>query len=315
MKVLTGIRDLSTTPRALCIGNFDGMHRGHKAVVREMVVRASGMEKVVLSFRPHPMEVLYPKEKFSKIQQWSERPILLQEYGVDILVLQPFTKSFTQLKPEEFLLDWLIPNTRPHLIVVGEGFNFGCGQAGNVDFLKHYETKYHFEVVSVSNVIHGGVQVSSTVIRKLLSQGSVFWARYLLGHPYFLEGHCQKGEGRGSQFGVPTLNIPLEENLAICSGVYACHLIYNKIRYLSVANLGRAPTFHRARGPVLEVHTLSYPPNFAPDEKIRVELIWFLRKEKKFSNQDDLIVQIKKDVHSAKMFFVYSSDGLDVDDR
>ena len=339
MKVLRSVKKLSSSPKALCIGNFDGMHRGHQALVEKMISEAPHMERVALSFQPHPMEVLYPERAFYRVQQWSDMPALLHEYGVDTLIFQEFTTGFTQLRPEEFILDWLVPNIHPRFIVVGEDFSFGCGQAGDVEFLKNYETRCRFKVVAVPPVIYEGKKVSSTLIREFLSKGDIFHANQFLGHPYFLEGHCERGEGRGRKLGFPTLNIPIEDPLAICAGVYVCYLLDGRHRYFSVANLGRAPTFHENRKRFLEVHVIGRTPcessmetssslplteGIAKDsgdlavktheetkldfelprqKKVRVELLHFLRGEKKFPNEKALVGQIKEDVTEAKKFF------------
>lgn len=299
MKTLTNVTELSSGPKALCIGNFDGVHRGHQSLIKQ-VCELSGVEKVALSFRPHPVEVLAPQKKLLKVQQWHEMPVLLGEYGVEVLVLQEFSKSFLELKPEEFILDWLVPHLYPQVIVVGEGFSFGCGQKGDVDFLKSYEAKCSFKVVAVPPVVFQGKRVSSTLVRELLSKGELGEVRALLGRFYFLEGSCEKGEGRGREIGFPTINIPLEENLAIRTGVYICNLLQGEKRYPAVANIGVAPTFHKERKKVLEVHVLDFVPLWG---KVRVEFIKFLRGEKKFPSKEALIHQIAKDVEEARDFF------------
>ena len=308
MKVLRNVEELSPGPKVLCIGNFDGIHLGHQALLRTMASCAPNLEKVVLTFRPHPVEVLTPGRGFFKIQQWDEMPILLNEYNhIDTLVLQEFTREFTELRPEEFIVDWLIPNINPQFIVVGEDFNFGYGQAGDVRLLKSYEARSSFKMMTVPTVVHNGKKVSSTLIREFLSKGNVACAGQLLGRPYFLEGFCQPGKGRGREFGFPTFNIPLESNLSICPGVYICYLVDKDTgsRYPSVANVGRAPTLHKDREMILEVHMLGTVQEKATaiQRKVRVELIHFVRQEMKFPDEKSLIHQIKRDVEEAKDFF------------
>lgn len=300
MRILRNVEDLSSDQKVLCIGNFDGVHIGHQDLLRAMSPYPPDLERVVLSFQPHPMEVLNPGRDFFKTQQSSEGPSLLAEYHIDTLILQAFTREFNRLGPDEFIVDWLIPKINPRFIVVGKDFNFGHGQAGNVELLKSYETRFNFEVMIVPTVILDGKRVSSTLVREALSRGDMTYVSRLLGRSYFLEGVCQQGKGRGRELGFPTLNIPLEDKLSICRGVYVCCLVDGKTRHSSIANIGRAPTVHQNREMALEVHMLDFVDVCG---KVRVELLHFLRKEVLFPDQESLVAQIKKDVEKAKAFF------------
>ncbi len=313
IKIMRSVSDIKFSPCALCIGKFDGVHRGHQALLKAMTSSDSKLKKTVLSFHPHPMEVLQPEKDCFKVQQSSEMPGLLSQYGVDLLIWHPFTKSFAELSPKEFVTRWLVPYIQPQLIVVGENFRFGCGKSGNVDLLKSYGEELRFKVLVVPTVLDNknnkgnkdktGDQlqrISSTVVRKALSQGHITYASQLLGRPYFLEGACQTGDGVGRTLGFPTLNIPLEEKLSIRSGVYICHLVSEGKRHPCIANIGRAPTIHKNRPPLLEVHMFNF---VSPQGIVQIEFQDFLRPEIKFPGTEELVHQIQKDVEKAKAFF------------
>ncbi|MDZ4083058.1 MAG: bifunctional riboflavin kinase/FAD synthetase, partial [Bdellovibrionales bacterium] len=213
MRVYNGVAEYASAPASsnkssygsascLTIGNFDGVHRGHQELIRQTVskARALGIPAIVFTFEPHPLAVLRPELKLKRLFDGEDRRERLQALGVDVLVVEPFSRAFSQLTPEQFLLDCVLKPFQPRAVIVGYDFSFGANRAGSIDFLRtHLQMISEVEVVPPFSIEIEGQStiVSSTRIRQALASGKAEEARQLLGRPYTLRGRIKKGKGRG----------------------------------------------------------------------------------------------------------------------
>jgi len=280
------------------IGAFDGIHQGHKALLRETLRLSTelSLEPVVVTFDPHPRKVLQPQVPFKLLTTLEEKLKLIEKEGLEKVVVIPFTKALAELSPDLFVERYLIDLLRVKGVVVGFNFRFGKERKGDGELLKNFGTKYGFQVKIVPPVIIDNQRVSSSYIRDLLSQGEVERASLFLGRPYFLRGKVIKGEGRGRGLGFPTANLEVsEEKLVPARGVYAVWVDLDKQKYKGALNIGFNPTFGGKKLSI-EVHLLHF--NHSQDlygKIIQVDFIKYLRGEKKFSSIEDLIFQIRQD--------------------
>jgi riboflavin kinase / FMN adenylyltransferase len=293
-------------PLHLAIGMFDGVHRGHRAVIEPAVnaARASGGRAAVLTFWPHPSALFRTKDPTRLIQDRPAKARVLESLGVDAVITQPFTPEFAAVPAEEFL-GWL----RQHLpalaaVYVGENFRFGRGRKGDPAVLAAAGAKLGVRVVVVPRVQIEGEPISSTRIRGLLEAGEIEAANALLGYPYFAAGNVTPGKRLGRTIGFPTLNLAWSPALRPRLGVYAVRVSGAKSPgpLPAVANYGLRPTVEQAIEPRLEVHVLGACP-FGEGDAITVEWQKFLRPEKKFASVEELRAQIARDRDAAAEYF------------
>jgi len=289
-------------PPAVTVGNFDGVHRGHQALVSATLEAAREMEgrAVVLTFDPHPARVLFPDSLPSALMTPRQKAEILAELGVKALAVLPFTAAVAALSPEAFVRDVLLQALRARKVVVGETFRFGRGRAGDVAVLRRLGRELGFEVDSLPPVLEGGAPVSSSRVRDALAAGDVALARELLGRPFFVDGRVVRGEGRGRGLGIPTANLETENETLPGGGVYAgyCRLARGAV-VPSVVNLGRRPTFG-AGGLALEAHLLDFEGDLY-GAALRLEFHHRLREERRFESVPALLAQIGDDVSRARL--------------
>src|SRR5689334_21124853 len=245
----------------LTLGNFDGTHLGHQAIVQRAATRARGLgaQAVVLTFEPHPVAVLAPDRAPPMIQTLHDRLASLRELGVDVTVLQRFTPVFAALEPEPFVRDFLLRHIDVAHVVVGYNVNFGRGRAGSAETLRALGARLGFGVDVVGPVAApGGEQVSSTRLREMIAAGDMPGARRLLGRPWTLRGRVVVGDRRGRTLGFPTANLHVRRGLLLpADGVYAVVAQTGGTRRPGVLNIGVRPTFGGRRRTV-EVHVLDF---------------------------------------------------------
>jgi riboflavin kinase / FMN adenylyltransferase len=293
-------------PLYLAIGMFDGVHIGHQAVIEACLntARNSNGKSGVLTFWPHPSAIIRPDKAVPQIMPLESKLWTLEEKGLDYTIVQAFDKNFARLEAETFVnyLKQNIPclNT----LFVGENFRFGKGRKGDINMLREQANKVGVHVVSMEQCKLDGSVVSSTRIRSELQKGNFNDIRFLLGHPYTVIGKTRKGRQIGRSIGYPTLNVDWAPELPPPYGVYAARLLRhhseNQKQYFpGIANYGIRPTYESSNVPVMEVH-LFETTDIGYDTDIAVELIHFIRPEKKFESPDKLIEQIGKDVIAAK---------------
>ena len=289
----------------LAIGNFDGIHLGHQAILRAAVDRAHETNSVAtaLTFDPPPLKVLRPESAPLRLSTNAQRMDWFRFGGLESAVVLSFTKELSRLSPEEFVEQILVRNLRVRAVLVGENFRFGHKQAGDVQLLRELGAKNGFEVVVIPPVVDHGEVVSSTLLRREIAAGDVAHAGRLLGRPFVLTGEVVSGTGTGRQFTFPTLNLVPEQELLPARGVYITRtqIEGDTRRYRSVTNIGVRPTFNGSRLSV-ETHLLNFNGEVTP-KRIEVYFWKRLREEKKFSGPEELRAQIARDIAAANHFF------------
>ena len=303
MKIFRNTEDIILPFRNACvtIGNFDGVHHGHQQLFAAVVKKAQLLNgtSVVITFDPHPLQVLLPGgiKLISTCQQKEE---LIEQSGIDVLLIIPFTREFAKTTADIFVKDLLVQKLGVKELVVGYDYAFGKGRSGNIDFLKQQGKNYNFPVTVVEACFLGDQLVSSTKIRELIRDGKMAEARKLLGRHYQIRGTVQIGKQRGGKvIGFPTANLKFnEEDLVPKHGVYVTQVFCEGRQYGGILNIGYNPTFGEKQL-VAETHIFDFNEDIY-GKPIKVNLLKFLRSEKKFSGPDKLAEQIKKDVLLAK---------------
>jgi riboflavin kinase/FMN adenylyltransferase len=302
-------RTLPPGPLHLAIGMFDGVHLGHQAVVEAAIhsAKQSGGVAAVLTFHPHPSRLFRPETPTLLLMPPEQKMRFLRELGVDVVIAQPFTRSFSRITAEAFL--GYVKRCLPTLaaVYVGENFRFGRGRAGDVETLVRAGQREKVAVVSVARLRRNGRPISSTRIRELLTAGEVAEANRLLGYTYFCEGTVRAGRKLGRELGFPTLNLPWAPEARPAYGVYAVRLRTEADGpwRRGVANYGVRPTVARKTSaePLLETHLLGTAKAPEPGQAIRVEWLEFLRPERKFASLEALRTQMAKDRKAAAGYF------------
>jgi riboflavin kinase/FMN adenylyltransferase len=286
---------------AVAIGNFDGVHVGHRALIARARVLADAHEArvVALTFDPHPSAVLGhgAPPMISSLQRRIE---LLGEAGADCVVVEPFTKELAARAAHAFVDDILLRALQARAVVVGYNFSYGAGRSGTTETLQAHCGKAGVEVAIVSAVDVGGEVASSTRIRQHLQAGELSVANRLLGRRWDVDGIVVHGAKRGRAIGIPTANIKPDCELLVRPGIYACTLgVDGGPPLAAVASLGRNPTFVEQGGLVLEVHVLDGGGDYY-DKRVRTAFVAHLRDEAKFDSVDALLAQIRLDIDAAR---------------
>ena len=288
------------------IGNYDGIHRGQRSIIQRVVERARerGVPAVVISFDPHPLRVLHPESAPPLLTSGEQRERLLEELGVDFLLLVRFHPEFARTEAKDFVRQFLHGRLALEEIHVGRDFAFGHQRQGHVDLLERLGEELGFTAHGVEEVRHGGGVISATRIRQAIAEGRVEEAMDLLGRPYALIGTIVRGDRMGVRLGWPTINLMPDNELLPSDGVYAC-----QVRFVSspglfdgVTNVGTRPTVYESYEQVVESHILDFSANVYGE---RAEILFCkrLREEKMFPSVMDLSAQIGRDVETAREYF------------
>jgi phosphoribosyl 1,2-cyclic phosphate phosphodiesterase len=289
----------------LAIGNFDGIHLGHQAILRAAVERACEIDAVptALTFEPPPLKVLRPEFAPLRLSTKEQRMEWFGVVGLEAVVVLPFTLELARLTPEEFVEQILVRDLVVRAVLVGENFRFGHKQAGDVNLLGEIGIRHRFEVVIIPPVKHRGEIVSSTIIRREVAEGDVSHAARLLGRPFVLTGEVVPGTGTGRRFTFPTLNLAPQQELLPARGVYVTRTLFEgeTRSHRSVTNIGTRPTFNGSAQSI-ETHLLDFSGEYKP-KHMEVRFWKRLREEKKFSGADELRGQITRDIAAANQFF------------
>jgi riboflavin kinase/FMN adenylyltransferase len=280
-------------PSAVTIGNFDGVHAGHRQIMRQL--KSIGLTPVVLTFDPHPAKVLAPDRAPKLLMTIEQRLRAFESEGIEAVLLLPFSLEFAKLTPEEFVLQVLVDTLKARLILVGEDFRFGHKQAGNIETLRTLGRQYGLEVSPIAPIERRKERISSTGIRKLVTEGAVWRACRMLGAPFALEGRVVKGQGIGSKQTVPTLNLAPRNETLPRNGVYVTRTrdLDSSRQWPSITNVGYRPTFE-GEGLTIETFLLGPFDGNSP-QRIEVEFLAFVRDERRFETPVDLKAQILKD--------------------
>jgi riboflavin kinase/FMN adenylyltransferase len=293
-------------PSALTIGNFDGVHAGHRRIFRRVrdLAAGPGWKPSVLTFDPHPTRVVAPQRAPRLMTSCDERAALMAEEGIEQVLILPFDARIARLSPEQFVHEILVRKLDVRAVAVGDNFRFGHQQAGNTRVLRELGERFGFSTEVIPGVTVRGVLVSSSELRRLVEAGNVTRAARLLGRSYSLSGEVVPGHGVGQKQTVPTLNLRPSSEVLPKTGVYitctddpdGCR------RWPSVTNVGYRPTFGGTEGITVETYLLE-PLEGAPPSRIRVAFLWRLRHERKFESPQALKAQIMRDVARAQAYF------------
>lgn len=303
MRILDSLGSFDRTvyPKpVVALGNFDGVHLGHKAIFQQAVTRAQaiGGTSVVFTFEPHPLQVLAPEKAPPLLTTFEQKMRLIAEVGIRVALRVPFGKAFAGQAPQDFIRATLCGTLGIHDLIVGYDFRFGHRRAGNTALLQEQASVFGYGVTVVSAITLEGVVVSSSNIRRLLKEGQVETASRLLGRYYTIEGPVVEGFRRGAALGFPTANVQPINALMPHTGVYAVQATVGGERHVGVANIGYNPTFGNRQQSV-EVHLFDFSADLY-GRTIEVAFVQRIRDERKFDSVDALAAQIACDVQTAR---------------
>lgn len=291
---------LSDKPKTLLIGNFDGVHLGHQALISfaKKVSIQSDTELLIVTFNPHPREIILNK-KIDLILPYSEKINLLKNFSVDNIKEINFDKTISKMKPEDFIGEFL-EKSNPKNIIVGKDFRFGINASGNIDTLKSYKNSI-YDVHSIDIESIKNQKISSTAIKDFLKLGLIKDANKYLGRKYYIKGMVVEGDKRGRQIGFPTTNLKTDWNFLPMNGVYVTNITHDNKVYDGITNIGYRPTFEK-KELLIESNIFDFNESIY-GENIKIDFIERIRSEKKFDSVEELIENIKKDVSYAKEVF------------
>ena len=305
MRVTRGIPAAATTPVALTIGNFDGVHLGHQAMLAELKRAAGrlGLPACVLTFEPHPREFFAPDKAPTRLTSLREKLELLGDCGIERVHLCRFNYHFAQITAEDFIERVIARGLGARWLLAGDDFRFGARRAGDLVMLKRDAPRLGLEVSALASVMQDGERVSSTAVRRALAAGELARAERLLGRAYSISGRVVRGDGLGRKLGFPTANVQMKHNRPPLTGIFAVRLHGAAAGPLrGVASLGVRPTVKQQGAPVLEVHALDFDGDLYR-RHVRVEFLHKFRDEEKYADLATLTRRIALDVENAKNFF------------
>tara|TARA_B100000029_G_scaffold334627_1_gene326728 strand:+ start:2212 stop:3138 length:927 start_codon:yes stop_codon:yes gene_type:complete len=282
---------------AIAIGNFDGFHLGHQRVVKKgkQIAKKNKIKFGLLVFHPLPVMFFNKKLKNYRIDSLQQKIQSSKKNKVDFLIIKKFDKKFSNISSENFIKNILYKKLRTKLVLISKNFRFGKNRTGDINLLRKREKLYNYKTVTISPLKKKKMTISSTLIRKSIMKGKIEYSNKLLGRFWTIEGTVKRGEKRGRKIGFPTCNIDLENYILPKLGVYSAKIIVNKnIKKKGIVNIGYKPTFGKNRL-LLEAYIFGLRKNLY-DKRIKIMLIRFIRREKKFKNIIQLKKQIKKDI-------------------
>ncbi len=318
MKVFRGIPNAEArTPCALTIGNFDGVHRGHKALLTRVHNAAIRLKvaAVVMTFEPHPREFFANSSGDfsrapSRIANLRDKLQSLADVGIDRVVVEHFNAPFANLTPQEFTEKILVQGLHVKWLMVGEDFRYGAKRAGDVSMLAEAGKKYGFEVEALSAVTFGGTRISSSEVRAALAQGDFSYAKQLLGHAYAISGHVIHGQKLGRTLGFPTLNLRIAHKRPSLSGIFIVQVHgLNDKPLPGVASLGVRPTIDDSGRVLLEVHIFDFS-QACYGALVQVEFLEKIREEEKYPDLPALVHAITDDAMHARAYFQRQANAM-----
>lgn len=309
MIIHNGVKSLASSLHSsvVTIGNFDGLHLGHQELIQRVIALAKQKktQSVVMTFEPHPAKILFPEKKLNRIFPLKDQQDLLAKWGVDHYIVEPFSRSLSELHRDQFLFDWILKPLNPASLVVGYDFSFGANREGNTSYLQSKAIELNLDLHVIPPYKIDNEIVSSSIIRKLIADAQIKKANDFLGREFYLQGVVEKGAERGRKIGFPTANIYSPAETYPAKGVYVCNVYHDGTKYVGVTNVGNNPTFQEAtkRAIQVEVHILDFD-KFIYGEDLKVEFVDYIRGEKRFSGVTELVEQIKKDVSFVRSKYV-----------
>jgi riboflavin kinase / FMN adenylyltransferase len=305
MKAFSDIEDqqLAMTGSVVTLGNFDGIHLGHQALVRHTVEESKrlGYPSIVLTFEPHPLKVLAPERAPRLLLTYQDKLELFQAYGVDIVVAQRFDRQFASITAEDFIRRLLVGRLKTKKLWVGRDLRFGQGRKAGTEDLMRVAPQIGFQVGVLDPISSNGIRISSSRIRGLVEAGCVDEVQPMLGRYHFVSGRVVTGQGRGRKLGFPTANISSQSEVIPLNGIYATLIEVRNRRWLSVSSVGVNPTF--GDGPRTVESFIFGLERDIYGESAKLSFVKRIRDEKKFASVQDLIAQMHGDVDRAKAIF------------
>jgi riboflavin kinase/FMN adenylyltransferase len=301
MLILRGLHSPDQRPIALTIGNFDGVHLGHEALLQSLTreARARGLYTAVVIFEPHPREYFAPQQAPTRLTSLREKAEMFEELGIDRVHVCRFNQAFARMPAEDFV-HTLHRELQAKYVLIGDDFRFGSGRAGDFALMEKIGEQYGVTVEAMHSFMDEGVRVSSTAVRDALARGNLHVAQRFLGRPYSISGHVEHGNRMGRQLGFPTANIQLRHNRPPVSGIFIVQVrIEEGGSHYGAASLGVRPTVIANGKPVLEVHLLDFDQDIY-GKHLHVDFLHKLRDEAKFPDLESLKKQIALDVEQAK---------------
>jgi len=297
MQIVEGYGNVPPAARGavLAIGNFDGVHRGHQALIAAAVkeARARGAPAGALIFEPHPRELFHPEEPHFHLTPMPQKLAVFEQLGLDLAVVLPFNRELASLSADDFIARVLVNGLRARHVVIGHDFFFGKGRSGTPETMREAAQRSGFGLTVVAPVAEEGEVFSSSAIRLRLAQGDVKGAAAMLGRWWRVGGRVVGGAKRGVGLGFPTANVPLPRGTALGHGIYAVRACVEGKRYDGAAYLGTRPTYDNGM-PVLEVFLFSFEGDLYGRD-IEVEFIDFVRGDRKFASSEELVAQMQAD--------------------
>jgi riboflavin kinase/FMN adenylyltransferase len=322
MKVFRGLPNAAArAPCALTIGNFDGVHLGHQALLARVRAAATGLglEAAVMTFEPHPREFFAHKagdlsKAPPRIANLRDKLQSLSDNGIDRVIVEHFSAPFAALTPQEFTEKVLVEGLHVKWLMVGDDFCYGARRAGNVQMLLEAGRHYGFHVETLPTVMNGSIRISSSAVRAALAEGDFRHAQALLGHPYAISGHVIHGQKLGRTLGFPTLNLRVPHRPAL-SGIFIVQVHGLAAQPLpAVASLGVRPTVDDSGRVLLEVHVFDFAEN-CYGKQVRVEFLHKIRDEEKYVDLPTLTAAIDRDAAIARDFFKERVGATNATDR
>ncbi|MBK8759404.1 MAG: bifunctional riboflavin kinase/FAD synthetase [Sulfuritalea sp.] len=310
MQVFRGVPERATSSTVLTIGNFDGVHLGHRALLDELKAkaRALALPATVLTFEPHPRELFAPDQAPARLASMRDKLELLAECGVDRVHVCRFDRKLASLTAEQFIEQILVRGLSVRHLIIGDDFRFGKARGGDFVMLQKAGDEYRFVVEAMPTVDFGGLRVSSSAVRDALAGGDIERAERLLGRPFVIAGRVMDGKKIGRTIGFPTANIQVRRKRLPLSGVFAVTVSGVDARPLpGAANIGVRPTVAEGLKPVLEVHLLDFDRDIY-GHHVDVNFMHKLRSEAKFESLEALKAQIARDVAEVRAYFT-NPDG------
>lgn len=303
MEILNGFEKIPLPSKnsIIAIGNFDGIHLGHKKILECLTTEAknNALLSLVLTFSPHPERILGEK-RIKMIQTLDQRVNEMKKFGIDAILIIPFDEKFSSLSSHDFIQKIIVDRLKAKAVIIGENFRFGKNREGDISLLFRLASGYNLKIHSIPPVTKEDMIVSSSIIRNFLKEGKIEKANVLLGRFYEVTGKVIKGKSRGKTLGFPTANIKTENEI-IPQGVFISTTGIGPETFSSLTNVGKCPTFNQK-----EINIESYIMNLNKDiygKKIRIHFLKKIRDEMKFKTQAELSQQIKKDLELAKSYF------------
>lgn len=306
MKILRGLPSLARFNQScvVTIGNMDGVHLGHQAVLGQLAEKAAVLDlpTVVVIFEPQPQEFFAKTQAPARLYRFREKIEALRRFSVDYVLCLPFNARLAAMRAEAFVRDVLVEGLGVNYLVIGDDFRFGYQREGNFETLLAAGETYGFQVAKMHSFTVDGERVSSTAIRQALARGDIAEVEKFIGRPYRMSGRVIRGDARGRQLGFPTANLALHREVSPVQGVFAVEMFgIDGEPVPGVANVGTRPTFDGKSRALLEVHLLDFNQQIY-GQHVQVTFLHKIRAEQKFASLEALVAQIKRDVEEARRF-------------